>query len=95
MAVGTAGFTVILHGVIMQNRVRLLIFIVIGIFIAFVFIDSMGVFDHKSWYEVPHGSHSHYLPKNCDPPLSVGQGPTTPPGPGQTIDCQGRIVPER
>jgi hypothetical protein len=79
----------------MKSRIRLVIFIVIALFVALVFVDSLGVFDHKSWYEVPHGSHSHYLPKDCDPPLSVGQGPTTPPGPGETVNCQGQIVKEQ
>ncbi len=78
----------------MKQRIRLWIFIGIGLFVALVLIDSLGVFDDKSWYEVPHGSHSHYLPKDCDPPLPVGNGSQTRPGPGMTIDCQGRLVPE-
>lgn len=87
-------FAFIFRVAVMQSRIRIWIFVVIGLFVAFVLVDSIGVFDSKSWYEVPHGSHAHYLPKDCDPPLPVGNGPTTPPGPGQTVDCQGRIVPE-
>jgi len=78
----------------MQHQVRWIIFGVIGLFIALVLIDSLGVFDKKSYYEVPHGSHAHYLPKDCDPPLPVSGSPTTRPGPGMTVNCQGQIVPE-
>lgn len=75
-------------------RVRWVIFILIGLFIALVLVDSMGVFDKRSYYEVPHGSHTHFLPKDCDPPVPVSNGPQIRPRPGEKIDCQGRIVPE-
>ncbi|GMQ82023.1 MAG: hypothetical protein BMS9Abin05_1463 [Rhodothermia bacterium] len=75
-------------------RVRWVIFILVGLFVAFVLVDSMGVFDDRSYYEVPHGSHTHYLPKDCDPPLPVSRGPITRPGPGEKVSCLGRIVPE-
>ncbi len=78
----------------MQQRVRWIIFGVIALFVALVVMDSMGVFDDKSYYEVPHGGHAHYLPKDCDPPLPVSRAPQTRPGPGMTVDCQGQIVPE-
>jgi hypothetical protein len=77
----------------MPKRTRWFLLAFLGLFLVFVLVDSQGFFDNKPWIEVPHGSHSHYLPKDCDPPLSVGQGPTTRPGPNETIDCQGRIVP--
>jgi hypothetical protein len=82
----------------MSKRTRTYLLILIGIFLAFVMMDSQGVFDSKSWIEIPHGSHSHYLPRNyaeCNPPLTVGDGPTRAPGPGETIDCSGNIVPEQ
>ncbi len=78
----------------MQQHVRWIIFGVIALFIALVLIDSLGYFDDKSYYEVPHGSHAHYLPKDCVPPLPVSRAPTTRPGPGMTVNCQGRLVPE-
>ena len=77
----------------MKRKARFYLMLVLGIFIVFVFIDSIGSFDSKSWYEVPHGNHSHYGPKDCDPELAVGDAPTTRPGPNQEIDCQGQIVP--
>ena len=77
----------------MPKSVRWVVIIIAGLFFIWVFTDSMGLFDNKSYYEIPHGSHSHYLPKDCDPPLEVGNGPTRPPGANEHIDCQGRIVP--
>jgi len=81
----------------MSKRARNLILIVIGIFLAIAFVDSQGFFDDKSWIEIPHGSHSHYLPKDyndCVPPLAVTSGAQRAPGPGETVNCQGQIVPE-
>ena len=77
----------------MKRRARFYLMLVLGIFLAIVLIDSLGSFDSKSWYEVPHGSHSHYVPKDCDPAFAVGDGPTTRPRDDQEINCQGQIVP--
>lgn len=68
------------------------VLIVIGLILAVVLIDSLGVFDSRPYFEVPHGSHTHYVPKDCDPPLRPGDAPTSEPGPGQTVNCLGQIV---
>lgn len=81
----------------MSKRTRRLLLILIGIYVGIAFVVSLGIFDSKSWVEIPHGSHSHYLPKdyrNCDPPMAATDGAQTAPGPGQTVDCRGEIVPE-
>lgn len=77
----------------MKKRARLYLLIIIGLFLLFVFVDSIGTFDSRPYFEVPHGSHTHYVPKDCDPPLSPGDAPTREPGPGERITCQGEIVP--
>lgn len=79
----------------MKLRLRTILIALLGLFLAFVILDSLGVFDNRSYFEVPHGSHTHYVPKECDPPLPVSQAPTSRPGPGQTVDCQGQIVSEQ
>lgn len=78
----------------MKIRVRNLLLAILGLFLAFVVLDSLGVFDNRPYFEVPHGNHTHYVPKDCEPALPVSQSPTTRPGPGQKVDCQGRTVPE-
>jgi hypothetical protein len=75
-------------------RARTVIFTIIIAFVAFVLVDSMGVFDDRGYFEVPHGNHAHYVPKNCEPVLAVGNSPTQQPGPGMTVNCNGQIVPE-
>jgi hypothetical protein len=75
-------------------RARTVIFTIIAVFLAIVLIDSIGVFDDRGYFEVPHGSHTHYVPRNCDPVLPVGNAPTQAPGPGMTVSCTGQIVPE-
>ena len=78
----------------MKLRLRTILIGLLGLFLAFVVLDSLGVFDSRPYFEVPHGSHTHYVPKDCEPPLNVSQAPTSRPGPGQKVDCQGQIVPE-
>ena len=75
-------------------KVRTILLAVLGVFLAIVILDSLGVFDKRPYFEVPHGNHTHYVPKECEPALPVSQAPTTRPGPGQKVDCQGQIVPE-
>lgn len=80
-----------------SKRTRNVLIGIVSIFVFIAFLESLGAFDNKSWIEIPHGSHSHYLPKdykNCNPPMEVTGGTQTRPGPGQTVDCQGNIVSE-
>ena len=76
----------------MKKRARFYLLLIIGLFLLFVFVDSIGTFDSRPYFEVPHGSHTHYVPKDCDPPLSPGDSPTREPKPGERITCQGEIV---
>lgn len=76
-----------------MSKRRTTVLVVLALFFAFVIADSMGVFDTKPHVAVPHGNHVHYVPKDCGPDLSIDRFPTTPPGPGERVDCSGRIVP--
>lgn len=78
----------------MNIRTRNILLAILGLFLAFVVLDSLGVFDDRPYFEVPHGNHTHYVPKDCEPALPVSQAPTSRPAPGQKVDCQGQIVPE-
>ncbi len=77
----------------MKKRARFYLLLIIGLFLVVVFIDSLGTFDDRPYYQVPHGNHTHYVPKDCDPALSPGDAPTREPGPGERITCDDRIVP--
>ena len=76
-----------------KRAARFYLLPIIGLFLLFVFVDSLGTFDSRPYFEVPHGSHTHYVPKDCDPPLTPGDAPTREPGPGEMITCEGAIVP--
>ena len=75
-----------------MSKRRIWVLLIATIFFAFVLLQSQGVFDHRSYFEVPHGSHTHYVPKDCEPPVPVSQSPTRPPGPGERIDCRNHFV---
>ena len=78
----------------MKKRLRWALLAILGLFFALALADTLGVFDQRPYFEVPHGNHTHYVPKDCDPPLPVGDAPTRAPGPDERIDCRGQIVPK-
>jgi len=44
------------------------------------------------YIRVEHGDHAHYYPPNRDPDVPLSEFPTRPPGPGERITPDGRIV---
>ena len=78
----------------MRKQLRWILLVVALLFFGFIFADTMGVFDDRPYVEVPHGNHSHYLPKDCGADLNASNFPTQPPGPDERITCDGRIVPK-
>jgi hypothetical protein len=75
-----------------MSKRRIWVLLIAVVLFTFALMQSQGVFDDRSYSEVPHGSHTHYVPKDCDPPLAVSQSPTREPGPGEHIDCRGQYV---
>ncbi len=47
----------------------------------------------QSYEEVPHGDHSHYVPKNRNENVPINRFPTRPPGQGERLTPEGKIVP--
>ena len=77
-----------------RKKIRIL-FISFAVLLAgFVIADSMGVFDTRPYREVPHGNHSHYVPLDRDPNVSISDFPTRPPREGEKITPTGQIVPD-
>ena len=76
----------------MKGKTKLGVYIFLGAVILVALLESIGTFDTKHYYEVPHGSHTHYVAKDKDPNVSVSQFPTRPPGPDERITPQGQIV---
>jgi len=68
--------------------------VILAIVFMLAMFSSLGFFDDKPYTIVPHGNHSHYVPKDRDPNMSIHEFPQQPPPPGMKIAPDGRIVPE-
>ncbi len=79
------------HGV----RIVKWIAAIAGILFFFAVIrQAVDPFGDQDYVEITHGDHVHYVPKDRDPNVPVGQFPTREPGPNERITPEGRIVPK-
>lgn len=77
----------------MSRRTKGVVLLLAAAFFGLVLADTLGVFDHRPYYEVPHGNHTHYVAKDKDPAVSIGDFPTRPPNDDERITSTGEIVP--
>ena len=56
--------------------------------------EVLDPYGEKGYMEISHGDHSHYVPPDKDPNVSVSNFPQSPPGPNERITPDGRIVPK-
>ncbi len=79
-----------------SGRFRFRIVLVIVGLILFVFVMQrvLNPFGDKEYAEIPHGNHSHYVPKDRDPSVPISNFPTRPPAAHERITPDGRIVPK-
>ncbi|GAB5519152.1 MAG: hypothetical protein RhofKO_14030 [Rhodothermales bacterium] len=77
-----------------MSQRRLFVVIAFGILLAFVLLDTSGIFDDSPYLEIPHGNHVHYVPKDCGSDIDINRYPTAMAPAGQRIDCFGQYVPE-
>lgn len=78
-----------------SRRRRIFRWVLLVVALIFFGLVLRGVFDpygDAPYIEVSHGNHAHYVPKDRDPDVPVGRFPTQPPGPGQRIMPDGRVV---
>ena len=83
-----------------REKVRLALFAGLSLLLVGVLGDVLGLWASErgvvsptGYVGIAHGDHSHYVPNGWtgEPPL--GQFPTTPPPPGQTVGPTGGFVP--
>lgn len=74
------------------KKVRIIVLIISGLFIAFLFMESVGVFDDRPYQVVPHGDHNHYVPHDRNPDAPIDAFPTEPPREGERITPYGQVV---
>lgn len=77
----------------MSKRARGAVLLIVAAFFGIVIADTLGVFDQRHYFEVPHGNHTHYVAKDRDPSVPVGSFPTRPPAADERITPTGQIVP--
>ncbi len=75
-------------------RFRVVLLVVGLILFFFVMQRVLNPFGDKEYAEVPHGNHSHYVPKDRDPSVPISNFPTRPPADNERITSDGRIVPK-
>ena len=68
----------------------LLFFAVLVLILMQPILDPYGA---DGYMEVPHGDHSHYVPRDRDPNVNISSFPTSPPGPNERMLPNGQIVP--
>lgn len=58
----------------------------------FLLMDALHLFDDAEYVEVPHGSHSHFVPRDRDPNVPLENFPSVPPRPNERIMPNGEVV---
>ena len=71
---------------------RWIIGLAAALFFGFVIYQVINPFPNQPYMEIPHGDHTHYVPKDRNPDVSISQFPTQPPGPNERIMPDGRVV---
>lgn len=79
---------------IKRRKKRIVISIVIVILLSLALASSLGFFDKKAYTAVPHGNHTHYVPKDRNPDVPLHNFPQQPPPPGMKIAPDGQFIPE-
>lgn len=76
-----------------RSRRRLILVFVAIVFLIIVMREVLFPYRGQPYEEIPHGDHTHYVPRDRDPGVPIGQFPTRRPGPNERITPQGQIVP--
>ena len=69
-----------------RTLVGLALALVVGFFVLRTVLDPYG---DAEVVEVPHGNHSHFIPRDRNPEASISNFPTSRPGPGQCVTRDG------
>lgn len=71
---------------------RLILTVAFLAFVVFVTYRVLNQFADQPYLEVPHGDHVHYVPKDRDDAVPLGDFPTQPPAENERILPDGRVV---
>jgi len=73
---------------------RISFLLILAVMFIAVMTTVLNPYGDKEWLEIPHGDHSHYVPRGWDG-TNLSSFPTYPPRPDEMILPDGRIVPRR
>lgn len=76
----------------LSRGARWMIVVLVVLFVGVMMADALGVFNDQPYTAVPHGSHNHYVPNECED-IVASDFPTVEPAPGERITCEGDVVP--
>lgn len=76
-----------------KNKWKYLFIGVVLVLAGIALADALGYFNPKPYTAVSHGSHSHYVPHDRNPDVSIDKFPQEEPSPGEKITPEGQIVP--
>ncbi len=77
-----------------KTKKRLAVVSIVTLLAVYLLVDALHVFDDSPYLEVPHGSHSHFVPRDRDPNVPLENFPTVPPRPNEKIMPNGEVVPK-
>lgn len=74
------------------KRRRWILLGIAAFFLLLAFWSAIHPFGDKGYVGISHGDHTHYVPEDRDPNVSISNFPGTPPGPNERILPDGRVV---
>ncbi len=77
----------------MRKQLRWLLLLAGAILFVLVMRQVLNPFGDREYAEIPHGNHSHFVPKDRDPNVPLSRFPTRPPSADERLLPDGRIVP--
>ncbi len=82
-----------------RKKVRLGLFIVLGLFLLLPIGDALGWWESDTgvrgeagYVEISHGGHAHFVPNDWDG-SDISSFPSSPPPEGMTVGPRGQFVP--
>lgn len=64
-----------------------------GIFFSVLLWRVINPYRGQPYEKIPHGDHTHYVPKDRNTEVPVSRFPTQPPAEGERITPDGDVVP--
>ena len=75
-----------------RRNLRRIVYGVAIVFATIVLVDALDLFDDKTWTEISHGNHSHFIPYDKDDDVSVSNCPQHPPAANELISSQCQLL---